>query len=103
MLQSSERCEKKYIYMYVCIYVCVCVYKKIFRDLPGSPVIKPSPSNVGGLICVQSLVSELRSYMPLGQKNKTSNWSNIVSNLKKTFKICSTLKKQLKRIFKESY
>ena len=36
---------------------------------------------------VQSLVGELRSHMPQGQKTKTQNRSNIVTNLIKTLKM----------------
>ena len=36
---------------------------------------------------VQSLVGELRSHMPQGQKTKTSNRSNIVTNPIKTLKM----------------
>ena len=37
-------------------------------DFPGDPVAKTSPSNV--VVWVQSLVGELRSHMPRGQKTK---------------------------------
>jgi len=38
-----------------------------------------------------SLVGELRSHVPLGQKTKTANRNNIVTNLIKTFKKISLL------------
>ena len=38
------------------------------RDFPGSPVIKTSPSNAVG--AGSSLVRQLRSHMPPGQKPK---------------------------------
>ena len=47
---------------------------------PGSSVVKTLPSNVGSE--VQSLVGELKFYMPHGQKN---NRSNIVTNSIKNF------------------
>ena len=46
---------------------------------------------------VQSLVRELRCYMPLGQKIKTWNRSNIVTNSIKTFKKMVTSKKKTKK------
>ena len=42
---------------------------KVFEDFPGGPEAKTSPSNAG--VWVQSLVRELRSRMPRGQKTKT--------------------------------
>jgi len=36
-------------------------------DLPGGPVVKTSPSQG---VCVPSLVSEVRSHIPCGQKNQ---------------------------------
>ena len=39
-----------------------------FGDFPGVPVIGISPSSAG--VWVPSLVGELRSHMPLGQKPK---------------------------------
>ena len=36
---------------------------------------------------VQSLVEKLRSHIPPGQKNKTENRSNVVTNSKKTLKM----------------
>ena len=46
---------------------------------------------------VQSLVGELRSHMPQGQKTKTQNRSNIVTNLIKTLKMVHVKKKFLKK------
>ena len=61
--------------MYTCVCVCVCVYiyiyiheKYLWTSLADQWLSLHLP--VQG-VCVQSLVSELRSYMPLGQKNKT--------------------------------
>ena len=45
---------------------------------------------------VQSLIRELRSHMPRGQKNKTENRSNIVTNSIKTLKMIHIFKKILK-------
>ena len=42
---------------------------EIHRDFPGDPVFKTSPSNVG--VQTRSLIGELRSYMPHGQKTRT--------------------------------
>ena len=39
------------------------------RDFPGVPEVKPCPFNVGS--GVRSLVEELKSHMPRGQKTKT--------------------------------
>ena len=39
------------------------------QDFAGGPVVKTSPSNAG--VWVRSLVGELRSNMPRGQKTKT--------------------------------
>ena len=41
----------------------------VYRDFPGGPVVKTSPSNAG--VWVQSLVGELRSHMTWSQNNKT--------------------------------
>ena len=44
-----------------------CWSRRALRDFLGSPVVKTSPSNAG--VRVRSLVGELRSHVPLGQKN----------------------------------
>ena len=66
-------------------------------DLPSSPVVNILPSNTG--VRVQSLVRELRSYMPCGQKNQ--NRSNIVTNSIKTLKMVHIKKKSLKKVNKK--
>ena len=43
---------------------------KYFRDFPSSLLVKTSPPNAGG-VWVRSLIRELRSYTPHGQKTKT--------------------------------
>ena len=63
-------------------------------DFSGGPVVKTLPSSAGG--AVRSLVGKLRSHMPHGQKTKTQNRSNIVTNSIKTFKKWSTSKKKKK-------
>ena len=54
-----------------------------YWDLPGSPVVKTSPSVQG--VHVQSLVRELRSHVPHGQETKTLDRNNIVTKSIKTF------------------
>ena len=44
------------------------VYKKESQDFPGCPVVKASPSNAEGV--GSSLMGELGSHMPQGQKPK---------------------------------
>ena len=60
------------------------IWNGLCRDFPGSPVVKTLPSNRGGV--VWSLVWELRSHMPHGQKIKISSRSSIVTNSIKTLK-----------------
>ena len=60
--------------------------KVTIRDFPGGPVVKTLPFQCrvcGG----PSLVRELRSHIPWGQKHKTLNKSNIVTNSRKIFKM----------------
>ena len=54
-------------------------------DIPGSPVVKTSPSTAEGV----GLISDWRAKIPYAssQKNKTCNRSNIVKNTIKTLKI----------------
>ena len=57
------------------VYQSLKTYKHInsvkhYRDFPGGPVVKTLPSMEGG-VQVESLVGELRSHMPGGQKTKT--------------------------------
>ena len=42
------------------------------RVVPGGPVVKTSPSNVGAMLqsVLQSLIREQRLYMPPGQKKR---------------------------------
>ena len=63
----------------VCICKYMCVTKKKMSewntgrqaggDFPGGPVVKTLPPNAGAQ--VPSLVRELRSHTPRGQKTKT--------------------------------
>ena len=54
-------------------------------------MVKTLSSNAG--VQVRSLVWELRSYMPHGQKTKAENRSNIVTNSIKTSKMAHIQKK----------
>ena len=57
----------------------------MYKDFPGGPVVKirlPMQE-----VQVQSLVRELRPHMPRGQKHKTQNRSDIVTNSIKTVKM----------------
>ena len=52
------------------------------RVFPGSPVVKTSPSNEGGTGSLSSLLEELRSHVPPGQKkNKTKQQQKTRSNI----------------------
>ena len=55
------------------------------RDFPGDPVVKTSPSNAGGEGSIPG--RELRSHMSQGQKTKTQNRSNLVTDSVKTLKM----------------
>ena len=54
------------------------------RGLPWWSSGKTSPSSTG--VLVRSLVREIRFHTPCNPKTKTSNRSNIVTNLTKNFK-----------------
>ena len=54
-------------------------------DFPGSQVVKTLPSKAGGEGSTPG--RELRSYMPQGQKTKTQNRSNLVTDSVKTLKM----------------
>ena len=56
-------------------------------------MVKTSPFGAG--VQVRSLVGELKSHMPPGQKTKIQNRINIVANLIKTLKMVHIKKKQL--------
>ena len=66
--------------------------KSIRRDFPGDPLVMNLPRNSGGV----GLIGELRSHMPHGQKTKTYNRSNIVTNSVKTLKMVHIKKSPLK-------
>ena len=53
-----------------------------FRDFPHGPVVKTLPSNAGDASLIHG--QELRCHVPPGQKNKTENRNNIVTNSIKT-------------------
>ena len=57
--------------------------KSNWKEFPGGPVVKTSPSNAG--VQVQSLIGKLRSHIPWSQKTKTWNRSNIMPNLIKIY------------------
>ena len=96
MVEEAGRVQIKQPWGYCCnlysilrvgFYV-ILVTKILRRSLLGTSLV------VQGLrLCLPmqgvqfpSLVGELRSHMPLGQKTKTANRNNIVTNLIKTFK-----------------
>ena len=64
-------------------------------DFPGGPVVKTSPSNAGGEGSIHG--RELRSHMPRGQKTKTENRSNLVTDSIKTLKMVH-IKKLKKKV-----
>ena len=66
------------------------------RDFPGYPGGETSPSNAE--VRFRSLVKELRSHMPHGQKTEHKNRSNIVTNSIKTLKMVRIKKKIFKKI-----
>ena len=71
----------------------------LWRDLPGSPVVRTPPSNAGS--ASWSLVRELRSHMPHSQIIQTKNRSNTVT-FNKDFKSGPHQKKKtLKNKFME--
>lgn len=53
------------------------------RNFSGGPVVMMSPSKAG--VQVRSLVRELRSYMPHGQKNKTLKQKQCSNKFNKDF------------------
>ena len=65
--------------------------KNTCRDSPGDQWLRLHFSMQGEW--VPSLVGELKSYMPPGQKTKTQNRINIVTNLIKTLKMVHIKKK----------
>ena len=67
------------------------LYKKHLGDFPGGPVVKTSPSNVG--VRVWSLVGELRSHMPRGQKNQNIKQKQYCNKFNKDLKKMVHMKK----------
>jgi len=69
------------------------------KYFPGSPAVKISPSNAGAVSSIPG--QELRSHMPCGQKMKTKNRSNSVTNSTKTLKWSASkkLKKKERKYF----
>ena len=61
-------------------------------DFPGGPVVKTSPSNAKR-VWVRSLVGELRSHMPHGQKNQNIKQKQYCNKFNKDFKNCLHKKK----------
>ena len=64
--------------------------RKVRADPPLIPAAKTSPPNAG----IPSLVGELKSHLPCGQKIETLTRSSIVTNSIKTLKMVPTLKKK---------
>ena len=64
-------------------------------------MVKTLPSNGGGM--VQSLVRKLSSQVPCGQKTKTRNRSNIVTNSIEIFKVVHIKKKIFKQEKKKQF
>ena len=71
--------------------------RKVRADPPRIPAAKTSPSNAG----IPSLVGELKSHLPCGQKIETLTRSSIVTNSIKTLKMVPTLKKKKKNNLKK--
>ena len=63
-------------------------FKGTFQEVQWLRLHFPMPG-----ACVRSLVGELRSHMPCGQKTKKENRNDIVTNSIKTFKIVHIKKK----------
>ena len=56
------------------------------RDLPGGPVVRTSPSNVGGADLIPGWGAKTSHVSRTKKKTKTSNRSNIIENPIKTLK-----------------
>ena len=54
------------------------------RNFPGGPAVKTSPSNTRGAL--QSLVGELRSHVPSGQKNQNMKQKQLCNKFNKDLK-----------------
>ena len=66
------------------------------RDFSGGPVVKTLPSNAGAEGSITG--RELRSHMPRGEKTKTQNRSNLVTDSIKTLKMVHIKKRLLKKV-----
>ena len=70
--------------------------KGLFRDFPGSPVVKTSPSNAGGAGSIPGLGAKISHV--LRQKNQNINQKNIVPKSIKTFKNGPHKRQLLKKV-----
>ena len=70
------------------------LFKRYMRDFPGQQWLRLCLPMQG--VWVRSLVGELGSHMPQGQKATTQNRSNIVTNSINTLKLVHIKKKSLK-------
>ena len=110
MSDISPSCYNNVQLSLMCLNTCLVVWftqaglgGRLSKDrpwqtyFPGNPVAKIPPSNAGR-VSSQSLVGELRSYMPCGQKNpKHKKQKQYCNKFNKDFKNWSTLKKILKK------
>ena len=55
------------------LFLTVYFLLTLISVFPGSPVVKTSPSNEGGTGSLSSLLEELRSHVPPGQKKTKQN------------------------------
>ena len=78
-----------------CLFVIIL---SVYRDFPGSPVVKILPSNAGGAGLIPGQGAKIpHALWPKNQNIK--NRSNIVRNSIKTLKMVHIKKKILKKIF----
>ena len=70
---------------------------KHFRDFPGGPVARTSPSKQA--VWVPSLVGELRSYIPWGQKNQNIKQKQYCNKFNQDFKNGPHQKKKKQSFF----
>ena len=56
-------------------FLCICIRK--MRDLPGSPLVKTSPSNAGGVGSIPDQGSKIpHASQPKNQNIKQKQWCN---------------------------
>ena len=74
------------------------LFKNIFRDFPGSPVVKTSPSNAGGAGSIPGRGAEIpHASCP---KNQNIKWKQYCSKFSKNFKDDPHQKNLKKNMFK---